>query len=321
MHNFYCDYLSRQFPKYKTNYCLYVNTLIPYIKNNNINVDLMRHLKKKIKLTNIITKKKLNEFLVKTLIEIPREIFVNLQDFDRSLIDSPIHLADGQTISQPSLVGYMIQMLNLTKLKNVANVKILEIGTASGYNAVLLSESLNKLNCRDNTVYSIELLPSLINKAIENISNLYPMESRPVRMEKTNTPQRIVEFDTQLGHLVLYKGDGTQSLGFRYNRIIVTAGGELPLTFLTDLKYKGVLVMPVQLSTQQYIVRFKKIKKSSRKQIYSSSFEALNLILNEMIFQNDKTAIVNFQGLYSLVINIDIPVRFVPLKFMTSVYS
>ena len=47
MHNFYCDYLSRQFPEYKTNYCLYINTLIPYINKNNINVDLMRHLKKK----------------------------------------------------------------------------------------------------------------------------------------------------------------------------------------------------------------------------------------------------------------------------------
>jgi len=79
--------------------------------------------------------------------------------------------------------------------------------------------------------------------------------------------------------------------------------------------------MPVQLSTQQYIVRFKKIKKVRRKQIYSSSFEALTLILNELISQNVADAIVNFQGLYSLVINIDIPVRFVPLKFMSSEYS
>ena len=168
--------------------------------------------------------------------------------------DAAIRFGSGQTISQPSLVGYMIKLLNLAELENTANVKILEIGTASGYNAVLLADSLTKLNCHNNTVYTIELIPALIPKAIHNISKFYDMTTKPARMAKSDTPQRVVGFATRLGNIVLYKGDGTQSLGISYDRIIVTAGGEeLPLTFIKDLKYGGVLVMPIQLGGQQYI--------------------------------------------------------------------
>ncbi len=54
MHNKYCRYLSRRSPQYKTNYCLYVNTLISFMDKNNIKVDLMEHLEKKKNLIDII---------------------------------------------------------------------------------------------------------------------------------------------------------------------------------------------------------------------------------------------------------------------------
>ena len=311
MHNPYCEYLARQFPDYKDNFCQYINTLIEYLDTNNIDVDLIGHLNKKIELTDIITQKNnLDMFLVESLIEIPRELFVNVEDFDRSLVDSPIPFGSGQTISQPSLVGYMIQLLKLDELKNVANVKILEIGTASGYNAVLLADSLTNLNCHNNTVYTIEFISSLIPKAIHNISKFYEMKSKPARMTQSNTPQKIVKFATPLGHIVLYKGDGTQPLGVIYDRIIVTAGGdELPLTFIKDLKSNGVLVMPVQ----KYLVIIVKLKSASTRQPISS-IRDLNLYLDKMVSQNIEHKIVNFKGLYSLSITVDIPVRFVPLK-------
>ena len=311
MHNPYCEYLARQFPDYKDNFCQYINTLIEYLDTNNIDVDLIGHLNKKIELTDIITQKNnLDMFLVESLIEIPRELFVNVEDFDRSLVDSPIPFGSVQTISQPSLVGYMIQLLKLDELKNVANVKILEIGTASGYNAVLLADSLTNLNCHNNTVYTIELISSLIPKAIHNISKFYEMKSKPARMTQSNTPQKIVKFATPLGHIILYKGDGTQPLGVIYDRIIVTAGGdELPLTFIKDLKSNGVLVMPVQ----KYLVIIVKLKSASTRQPIRS-IRNLNLYLDKMVSQNIKHKIVNFKGLYSLSITVDIPVRFVPLK-------
>ena len=313
MHNSYCDYLARSFPKYEENFCQYVNTLIEYLNTTNIDVDLIDHLNKKIELTNIITQKyTLDPLLVESLIEIPREIFANVKDFNQSLIDSPIQFGSVRdvTISQPSLVGYMIQLLKLKELKNVSNVNILEIGTASGYNAVLLADSLTNLNCRNNTVYTIEFISSLIPKAIHNISKFYEMKSKPARMTQSNTPQKIVKFATPLGHIVLYKGDGTQPLGVIYDRIIVTAGGdELPLTFIKDLKSNGVLVMPVQ----KYLVIIVKLKSASTRQPISS-IRDLNLYLDKMVSQNIKHKIVNFKGLYSLSITVDIPVRFVPLK-------
>jgi len=75
MHSSYCDYLAQPFPDYKDNFCQYINTLIEYLDTNNIDVDLIGHLNKKIELTDIITQKNnLDMFLVESLIEIPREL-------------------------------------------------------------------------------------------------------------------------------------------------------------------------------------------------------------------------------------------------------
>ena len=315
MHSSYCDYLAQPFPDYKDNFCQYINSLAEYLDTANIDVDLIDHLNKKLNLTDIITQKNnLDTFLVESLIEIPRELFVNVEDFDRSLVDSPILFGSGQTISQPSLVGYMIQLLKLDELKNVANVKILEIGTASGYNAVLLADSLTNLNCHNNTVYTIEFISSLIPKAIHNISKFYKMESKPANWTKSSIPQRVVGFSTPRGQLILYKGDGTQSLGVIYDRIIVTAGGDkLPLTFIKYLKDKGVVVMPIQ----DYLVTIVKLKSAST-HLRIHSMRDLNSYLHHMILQNNKHQIVDFKGLYSLSITLVIPVNFVPLRYTKS---
>jgi len=320
MHNSYCEYLARHFPSsYQDNFCQYVDTLIEYLNTNRIDVDLINHLNQKIDLTRHITRKNdLDPFLVESLIEIPRELFANVEDFDQSLEDHPISFGSGQTISQPSLVGYMIQLLNLKELENVANVNLLEIGTASGYNAVLLADSLANLNCQNNTVYTIEVVPSLISKGIHNISQFYEMKSKPVvGRTKTSTPQQVVDFDTPLGQLILYKGDGTQPLGVIYDRIIVTAGGvKLPLTFIKDLNDGGILVMPIQLvDTQQYLVTIMKLKSASTPRQSIRSIRDLNSYLNSMVSRDIEHSIVNFKMLYSLSITLDIPVRFVPLKY------
>jgi len=357
MHNIYCDYLSCQFleedkgtnccinlrtctcqkKSYKDSCCLYVNTLMNYVTAEGGRPLGCKHFMKKKKLNTIIKNGISKEFIVATLIEIPREIFVNVEDIDKSLANHSLPLIDSQTISQPSLVGQMIQMLNLTELETKPDVKILEIGTASGYNAVLLSECLNKLDCKNNTVYTIELYSSLVHKAINNILNLHkalPMPEAdrrynisrpgasgdPERNDSAGAPPHrgaelrsgcIVKFETGKGNLVLYKGDGTKSLGFCYNRIIVTAGGDLPLTFIEDLDYNGILVMPVDFPDleAQYIVRFKKLKELKGDNV--DDVDDLKSILNKKDFE---TKTIIFNGRYSLVINIGIPVTFVPLQ-------
>ena len=72
--------------------------------------------------------------------------------------------------------------------------------------------------------------------------------------------------------------------------------------------------MPVGSSSQQFIVRFKKLKIPRRRLEGVESFEALNSILYQMVLENKDRRWINFKGLFSLDIDIDIPVRFVPLK-------
>ena len=144
------------------------------------------------------------------------------------------------------------------------------------------------------------------------------MKSEPVvGRTKTSTPQQVVDFDTPLGQLILYKGDGTQPLGVIYDRIIVTAGGDkIPLTFIKDLNDGGILVMPIQaVDTRQFLVTIMKLKSDSTPRTSIRSIGALNSYLNGMVSRDIEHSIVNFKMRYSLSITLDIPVRFVPLKY------
>ena len=69
-------------------------------------------------------------------------------------------IEEGQTISQPSLVA---QMTELLKLKG--NEKVLEIGAGSGYQAAILSSLADK-------IYTVEILPSLAKKAAQTLKKL-----------------------------------------------------------------------------------------------------------------------------------------------------
>jgi protein-L-isoaspartate(D-aspartate) O-methyltransferase len=83
------------------------------------------------------------------MLAVPREQFVS--DFDKtgSYHDGPLSIGEGQTISQPYIVAYMTEMLELT-----GNEKVLELGTGSGYQTAVLAEI-----CQE--VYTIEVIQSL----------------------------------------------------------------------------------------------------------------------------------------------------------------
>ena len=91
---------------------------------------------------------------------IPRHMFIpeNLQNCAYS--DAPIPIGSGQTISQPYIVAYMTEQLDL-----VPGMRILEIGTGSGYQAAIL----HYLGCE---VYTVELLEELADNAKKNFSAL-----------------------------------------------------------------------------------------------------------------------------------------------------
>ena len=102
-----------------------------------------------------------------------------------------------------------------------------------------------------------------------------------------------------------------------YDRIIVTAGGDkIPLTFIKDLNDGGILVMPIQaVDTRQFLVTIMKLKSDSTPRTSIRSIGDLYSYVNSMVSRDIKHSIVNFKMRYSLSIALDIPVRFVPLKY------
>ncbi|GAB4430249.1 MAG: hypothetical protein Kow00106_24910 [Anaerolineae bacterium] len=84
---------------------------------------------------------------------VPRHSFVPTNYLDQAYNDHPLPIGYGQTISQPSLVGMMTEMLDLQP-----GERVLEIGTGSGYQAAILREITDQ-------VYTIEIIPELAGMA------------------------------------------------------------------------------------------------------------------------------------------------------------
>jgi len=153
-----------------------------------------------------------NKAVLEAMRAVPREEFVPRHLLEFAYNDGPLPIGEGQTISQPYMVAYMTEALELKETD-----KVLEIGTGSGYAAAVLS----RLVTRVQTVERIEELAISARKRLE-------------RLGFTN--------------IDVHVGDG--SLGWPpsapYDAIVVTAGApEVPLPLLRQLAIGGRLVIPV----------------------------------------------------------------------------
>jgi len=151
---------------------------------------------------------------------VPRHLFVDAALATQVYEDTSLPIGHGQTISKPSVVGRMIELLfdgaNARRLGNLGAV--LEIGTGCGYQAALLAEVSGR-------VISVERLKPLHDKARELLA--------PLR----STRLRLVFGDGMLGH----------PPGAPYDSIIAAAGGSaLPQAWLEQLAVGGRLVSPVE---------------------------------------------------------------------------
>jgi protein-L-isoaspartate(D-aspartate) O-methyltransferase len=143
---------------------------------------------------------------------VPRHLFVEERLQGHAYDDSPLPIGFGQTISQPYIVAYMTEQLSITP-----GMKILEIGTGSGYQAAILAY----LGCE---VYTIEFLEELANSAKTTLATL--------------------NFD----NVKVRQGDGY--LGWEeeapFDAIIVTAAPEkIPDKLIEQLKNGGKMLIPV----------------------------------------------------------------------------
>lgn len=175
---------------------------------------LIRHWQE----NNLIKNKK----LIETFREIPREEFVLEEDIESAYLDVPLPILKEQTISQPTTVMMMLDILDLKK-----SDVVLEIGAGSGYNAALLSRLVKH-------VYSIEYIKELADFAKKNLKKL------------------------NIKNVTIIHWDGSQ--GYRekapYDKIILTAAcPKIPQPVIEQLKENGIVVAPVGPRYGQKLVK------------------------------------------------------------------
>lgn len=156
---------------------------------------------------------------------IPREVFVPEPFRERAYDNTALPISQGQTISQPFVVAFMTQELQLGD-----RMKVLEIGTGSGYQAAILSRL-----CR--RVYTIERYRSLLQEANQRFEQL-----------------RLYNITTRLG-------DGNKGWPEQapFERIMVTAGAEVvPRVLAEQLADGGIMLVPVGPREEQQIVRVRR---------------------------------------------------------------
>ena len=90
-----------------------------------------------------------DERVLRALARVPRHRFVPPEIVPHAYANEPMPIGSSQTISQPYVVAYMSELLQLT-----GDEKVLEVGTGSGYQAAVLGELARE-------VYSIEIVPEL----------------------------------------------------------------------------------------------------------------------------------------------------------------
>jgi len=143
---------------------------------------------------------------------VPRELFVGSDWAAHAYEDRPLPIGEGQTISQPYIVAFMVEALKLQ-----GGEKVLEIGSGSGYAAAVLSKIAS-------LVHGIERIPQLAEKARKALAA------------------------AQIGNIEIHADDGTLGLPGEapFDAILVSAAANrVPAALKEQLAIGGVLVIPV----------------------------------------------------------------------------
>ncbi|MCK1269967.1 MULTISPECIES: protein-L-isoaspartate(D-aspartate) O-methyltransferase [Bradyrhizobium] len=153
-----------------------------------------------------------DQAVLRAMEEVPRDQFVDDADRDGAYRDSALPIACGQTISQPFVVAYMTEQLQLQKKH-----RVLEIGAGSGYQAAVLSRLAGQ-------VLTVERYRKLADAARIRLEKLNYHNVEVMLGDGLNLPPNIGPFD----------------------RIIVTAAMEqLPENLVERLEVGGILIAPV----------------------------------------------------------------------------
>ena len=153
-----------------------------------------------------------DERVLAAMERVPRHEFVDPQYRNRAYDDDPVPIGEGQTVSQPYIVAYMLQEIGIAP-----EHRVLEIGTGTGYQAALLAELAGE-------VFTIERHRSLAEAARENLERV------------------------GYRNVTVIQADGTQGwpAAAPYDRIIVAAAAPaIPTPLFDQLAEGGKLMIPV----------------------------------------------------------------------------
>jgi protein-L-isoaspartate(D-aspartate) O-methyltransferase len=152
---------------------------------------------------------------------VPRPLFIPPEARGQAYVDGPVAIGEGQTISQPYIVALMTELVRPQR-----GMRVLEIGTGSGYQAAVLAECVGE-------VYTIEIVPELGRRAAAVLGEL----------GYANIRFRI--------------GDGFDGWpeAAPFDAIVVTAApDEIPKPLLDQLAVGGRLVIPVGRGSQDLLL-------------------------------------------------------------------
>lgn len=146
------------------------------------------------------------------MLNVPRHEFVPEPLKEVAYTDGPLPIGNGQTISQPYIVAFMTQSLQLRSAH-----RVLEIGTGSGYQAAVLAKIVD-------SVYTIEIVEDLAIAAKKRLKDL------------------------GYNNVIVKWGDGYHGLPSKapFDAIMVTAGADsIPQPLIDQLKIGGRMIIPV----------------------------------------------------------------------------
>jgi protein-L-isoaspartate(D-aspartate) O-methyltransferase len=208
--------------------------------------DSYRHKGLRKKLVDLVRSKGITDEKVLTAINnIPRHFFLDSAFDEVAYEDRAFPIGEGQTISQPYTVAYQTQLLEAKPFH-----KILEIGTGSAYQAVVLAET-------GLQVYTIE------------------------RQKKLFDQHKTFAFLKKYPSIKFFYGDGYEGLPTYapFDRVLITAAApEIPQKLIDQLKMGGMMVIPLGSGEVQQMMRITKLENGAMKEELFANFSFVPML-------------------------------------------
>ncbi len=208
--------------------------------------DTYRHKGLRKKLVDAVrTKGITDERVIEAIGNIPRHFFLDSAFDEVAYEDRAFPIGEGQTISQPYTVAYQTQLL---EIKNFD--KVLEIGTGSAYQAIVLA-------AMGAQVFTIE------------------------RQKKLFDQNKNFAFLKKYPSIKFFYGDGYEGLPTYgpFDKILITAAApDIPQKLIQQLKTGGMMVIPLGSGNVQRMIRITKLENDALKEEAFDSFSFVPMI-------------------------------------------